>query len=260
MRSLLTATILGFVLCLPSIASEPIEQPHLSVPPAACVRVHVKDKGGEGARSAGSGAYLGQQLIVTAAHVVKDRQSRTVEILFPSWEVIKGDVVHTDKEHDLAFIKLENDPRTTKPLVFSRMGFERESKAELSVNGYGYGIFKQSWGTLSPKRWGSGGYKWNSVDGAQARSGDSGGPILDASGWYAGTLWGSVEGSTYFTPVTIVLKIAVDKGLLRPEPADVIVPTPYDLSGRYHLRTRTRRFFNDRHFEISLLGGVRLAM
>lgn len=195
--------ILATLCIVPFLAAE--ELPALAAPPDGCVRIYVVDKDG---CSAGSGGFIGPKLIVTAEHVVKDRKSEDVEVLFPSWELVAGRVAHTDKTLDLAFIVLNDHPKTAEPFVLGSL------TDELSVNGYGYGPYKQSWGKLSDTRWGGDSYKWNSVEGASARSGDSGGPILNADEAYVGTLWGSVDGNTYFTPVAKVVEIALKETLL----------------------------------------------
>ena len=74
----------------------------------------------------------------------------------------------------------------------------------LSLQGYGSGIWKQEWGILSELEYRGG---WRKITGANARSGDSGGPIIDTLGRYAGTLWGSREGETYFTPASTVAEL-----------------------------------------------------
>jgi hypothetical protein len=147
------------------------QQPEASRPPAACVRVIVDDEGP--GRSYGSGGFIGPQLIVTANHVVKDREGDEVEILFPSWEVVRGKVIKTDSEIDLCLIELYSDPKTAEPFSLCPRLVDG---MELAINGYGYGTYKQQWGTLSSTRY----TPWRCVNGAMARSGDSGGPLVDA--------------------------------------------------------------------------------
>jgi S1-C subfamily serine protease len=155
-----------------------------------CVRVLVEDKNG---RSSGSGAYveslrLAECLVVTCYHNIKDRKTDDVEILFPNWQLISGSVVKVDRRLDVAIIQLAQTP-TCKPLPVST-----DLTAKLTIHGYGYGPYKQQTGSL-----GTAG-KWRKVIGAAARSGDSGGPVINERGEFVGVLWGSVDGETYFTP------------------------------------------------------------
>lgn len=184
-------------------------------PKSQCVRVLVKDKKIEGndSRSGGTGAFIGPQLIVTAEHVIKDRINDRVEILFPDWQLVEGEVILTDADLDVAVVEMDHNPRGINPLALGKLS----PGVRLSVQGYGYGPYRQDWGVLSGVKLG----KWRKVTGASARSGDSGGPVLDAEGRYCGTLWGSVDGETYFTPVEVVTKLILDWGL--PTPA----PSPY---------------------------------
>lgn len=174
-------------------------EPCRAAPQPQCVRVIVKDKD---TRSKGSGAYIAPRIIVTAWHVVKDRKSDDVEVLFPDWQLVAGKVVNTDSRLDVAIIRLNESPKGVKPLELSPGLKDGEP---MSIQGYGYAPYKQSWGVLSSVRYGS----WRKVVGADARSGDSGGPIIDSMGRYCGTLWGSVDGETYFTPSQTIEKMFV---------------------------------------------------
>lgn len=176
------------------VAGQEIEQPTRAAPQPQCVRVLVDD--GEG-RSSGTGALIAPRLVVTCCHVVKDRAGDSVEILFPNWQVVSGKVFHTVKSPDLAFIRLDAAPPCQPLSLASRL------TSPLSVQGYGYGPYRQSWGVLSDARYNAG---YRKVEGAAARSGDSGGPVIDAEGKFVGTLFGSIDGETYFTPVGVILK------------------------------------------------------
>jgi S1-C subfamily serine protease len=227
-------------------------------PPPQCVSVLVQDKAtsdGPG-RSGGSGALIGLRLIVTAHHVVKDRASDRVEILFPSWRLIAGKVVGVDKKRDLAFITLNEDADVSPFTVSDESLWETGDK--FSVMGYGYRPFKWQNGTLHKAKYSpsaTGNMYYRVISGAEARSGDSGGPVLDEKGRYAGTLWGaSRDGATFFSPINEVIK-SINENMEMPDD----FPKPDDnrpygprlykdetedqVSGRYHNRSRTRNFF-----------------
>jgi hypothetical protein len=128
---------------------------------------------------------------------VRDREDDTVEVMFPNWQVITGTVVKTVKSPDLAFILLDAAP-PCEPLKLAS-----QLTSPLSVQGYGYGPYRQAWGVLSDTRYSDG---YREVSGVVARSGDSGGPVIDAEGRFVGTLWGTDGSETYFTPVGVFLK------------------------------------------------------
>jgi S1-C subfamily serine protease len=183
--------------------------PVRAVPQPQCVRVFVKDKEG---MSAGSGALIDSDLIVTCNHVVKDRKTDDVEVMFPSWEVIPGKVWKTDKKLDVALIKLLRDAEC-QPLSLNL-----EVPSKLSIQGYGYGTYRQRWGKVSADIYAPGqGQKgvWREILVATARSGDSGGPVIDAEGRYCGTLWGAGGDGTMFTPLEHIFPML---SIPKPEP------------------------------------------
>jgi S1-C subfamily serine protease len=59
------------------------------------------------------------------------------------------------------------------------------------------------WGEFDKNRKGT----WKKVINAPARSGDSGGPVLNERGEFVGTLWGAADGDTYYTPVEEIEKL-----------------------------------------------------
>jgi S1-C subfamily serine protease len=152
------------------------QEPCPLVPPAACVKVLVKDKGGEGDRSGGTGALIGPRLVVTCNHVVKDRQGDKVEILFPNWRLVQARVIAVDKKIDLCLIEMDEDHGT--PFSLS-VRAQWSTGDQFTVMGYGYGPFKAAQGPLNGSGWGD---YWKMVEDATARSGDSGGPVIDSEG------------------------------------------------------------------------------
>jgi S1-C subfamily serine protease len=236
----------------PSPAQQTMECQGLA-PPPQCVRVHSEDTGSTG--SLGTGAYIGPGLVVTANHVVRDRQSNTsVSVMFPKvgggWTEIGGEVLVGVTRMDFALIRLESLP-PCKPLAINS---DRPAPGDrLSFMGYGGGEYKQVEGIVNNKRFTKG---WLEIDCVpSAVSGDSGGPVLDARGQYTGTLWGGDGKATIFTPSHYIIDKIEELGIYLPippaepeEPGDdgyrIYEPlNPATIAGRYHNRTRTNNFY-----------------
>jgi S1-C subfamily serine protease len=195
-------------------------------PQKQCVRVIVADKGNM--TSAGSGAFIRDRIVVTCNHVVADREQDTVQVYFPGQGIFLGTVIGTDPMMDLAFIRLLETPRCEPFTV--QVDF---TTTDLTIQGYGEGVYRQRWGTLSNTRTVKG---WRKVVDAGARSGDSGGPVLDGCGDYVGTLWGSIDGETYFTPAQKVLEV-LERFTSQASLDDD------QIAARYHSRGNVERFF-----------------
>lgn len=206
--------------------SEPIAQPCRATPQPQCVRVVVDDGGGRG--SLGTGAYIAPKLVATCWHVVQDRRADDAVIIrFPQpitisipggttiqqieWKNIRGTVRVSKKNMELALIELDELP-DCEPLKFcTRLDFGQP----LSIQGYGGGKYKQLWGRLYEKMLAPGpnaDYIWYQIEGAEAVSGDSGGPVLDEQGRYTGTLWGANNGKTGFLDSVKVMREAMEAG------------------------------------------------
>ncbi len=204
------------------------QTPTPTTPQEQCVRVIVADK--DNMTSAGSGAFIRDRIVVTCNHVVVDREQDTVQVYFPGQGLFLGTVIGTDSVMDLAFIRLFETPRCEPFTVQVNL------TPDLTIQGYGAGVYRQRWGTLSNTRTVKG---WRKVVNAQARSGDSGGPVLDGCGDYVGTLWGSIDGETYFTPAQKVLEV-----LERIEASQASLDaTTVQIAARYHSRGNVERFF-----------------
>lgn len=233
---LTTCLVIGVILFFAQAFAFGQEQPTRVVPQDQCVRITVNDS--DGGNSLGSGALIARQVVATCNHVVKDRATNTVTVNFPGWGDITGYVLGVDQDLDIALIVLAEKPKC-KPFdsnVILRDG-------PLSVQGYGSGEYRQAWGVLShvtvtDK---AGGAEWRRVDDTLARSGDSGGPVLDENGHFVGTLWGSVDGNTYFTPAEEVLKLLERLTVFRWTSLDDTIDAM--LAARYHTRGRVERFF-----------------
>lgn len=166
-----------------------------SPPPPAVVRVYVLEKD---ARSSGSGTLVTPDTIITCNHVVKDRSKDDVEVMFGNWDVVIGKVIKVDANYDLALIKL-NAPRTEKPMALASC----QLGDEVAINGFGYGPYLEQTGKYEEQDTTK---KWCIVKGAQARSGDSGGPVTK-DGEIVGVLWGAAKDQTWFTNGGEIIKL-----------------------------------------------------
>jgi S1-C subfamily serine protease len=137
--------------------------------------------------------------------VVRDRKKGdSVKILFSTWDVVDGRVVKTDKRWDIAVIAIA--PVDIKPVVFAKLLRKGE---KLTIHGYGKGYPASATGIFNAFRspGGKAPQDWIEIVGVEARQGDSGGAILNASGEYVGTLFGSGDGFTIGTHAKRVREI-----------------------------------------------------
>jgi hypothetical protein len=146
--------------------------------------------------SLGSGVLVDsntrQGLVLTNWHVIRDSRS-AVLVQFPDGFQSAGTVVRFDEAWDLAAISIWKPPATPLPLA-SRNPVPGEL---LSIAGYGRGSYRAQTGRCTEYLSPGSGYPRELVElAAPARQGDSGGPILDASGRLAGVLFGEGEGRT----------------------------------------------------------------
>lgn len=189
------ATFLVMLSLVATVAAE--------APPEFCVRIFVEDNVGH---SMGSGTLVSPQLIVTNEHIVRDRkESGSVKVLFPNWDVVEGRIIKTDKRWDIAVILLHT-PVDIEPVKFAK-GIKADEP--LTIYGYGIGYPASATGryvTRAPdtRIW------WFEIKGIEARQGDSGGPVLNASGEYVGTIFGSGDNFTMGTQVEYVKRVLLE--------------------------------------------------
>ncbi len=162
-------------------------------PHPAVARIIAPEQGGV---SLGSGVLVDsnarQGLVLTNWHVIRDSRS-AVLVQFPDGFQSAGTVVRFDEAWDLAAISIWKPPATPLPLA-SRNPVPGEP---LSIAGYGRGSYRAQTGRCTEYLSPGSGYPRELVElAAPARQGDSGGPILDASGRLAGVLFGEGEGRT----------------------------------------------------------------
>ena len=192
--------------CAGSVSAQPLSQRFLqaaqrktrgetvsTTPHPAIARIIVPEKDGV---SYGSGSLIDVRddygLVVTNWHVVRDA-SGAISVLFPDGFSSKAEVVKVDKDWDLAALSIRKP--AAAPLPMSAIPPQPGQK--LFIAGYGSGDFRAAAGNClgygSPEQ----GMPQELVEvDAEARHGDSGGPILNERGEIAGVLFGT-NGTTH---------------------------------------------------------------
>lgn len=165
------------------------QQPHPAV-----VRVIAPEDNGS---SLGSGTLIdvrdGYGLVVTNWHVVRDATG-PIEVRFPGGHISRGVVHKVDSDWDLAAVAIEAPPGVAPVRLAARPPREGEP---LTIAGYGSGAYRAQTGTCTQFLAPSPRHPFEMVEvNVPARQGDSGGPILNASGELAGVLFGEGGGST----------------------------------------------------------------
>lgn len=172
----------------PMVAASDAQTPHPAV-----ARITVPEKDGV---SYGSGTLIDARgkfgLVVTNWHVVRDAAG-PITVEFPEGHKSQAEVIRTDKDWDLAALSILR-PRA-EPLPITAQA--PQIGEWLSIAGYGGGQFRAAAGFVRA-------YNSPSIDlpqefielSAEARHGDSGGPILNQRGEVCGVLFGSAPGYT----------------------------------------------------------------
>jgi Trypsin-like peptidase domain len=164
-----------------------------TTPHPAIARIIVPEKDGV---SYGSGSLVDVRedygLVVTNWHVVRDA-SGVISVLFPDGFCSQAEVVKIDKDWDLAALSIRKP--AAAPLPMSAV--PPQPGQRLLIAGYGSGDFRAAAGNClgygSPEQ----GLPQELVEvDAEARHGDSGGPILNEQGEIAGVLFGT-NGTTH---------------------------------------------------------------
>lgn len=170
-----------------------------SEPPAvkhpAVVRVNVQD--GNRMQSHGSGTLIETNfrhgLVITNWHVVRDAKGQ-IDVTFPGGHRSTASILRVDKDWDLAALAIWK-PEGVEPVALA--GEVPKIGHPLTIIGYGKGDYRSASGQcvkfVSPGN----NLPFEMLElTAAARSGDSGGPILNEQGELAGVLFGSARGRT----------------------------------------------------------------
>lgn len=149
--------------------------------------------------SYGSGVYIGDRVVLTAAHIF-DGGSSYVRVAFPRGNIIPGELRGKDSTWDQALVKLDAEPKRAKgaPLATE----DPKIGEKVYAAGYPSGGTKGEWlygevsAYASPST--TGPTDWFVFKGGAAKRGVSGGPVYNSKGEVIGNLWGSrqVEMST----------------------------------------------------------------
>lgn len=164
-----------------------------STPHPSVVRVFVPESHG---MSVGSGTLVavGQQhgLVLTNWHVVRDGKGE-ISVVFPDGFRSGATVLKVDQNWDLAALLIWRPHVTPVPIASTppRPG------DELTIAGYGHGSYRSVQAHCTQYVSPGDGFPYEMVEvSAEAREGDSGGPILNDRGELAGVLFGAGRGTT----------------------------------------------------------------
>jgi hypothetical protein len=213
--SLAASFLIAFIFCSPARGQFPIRQVPAawtgqSSPPApreapvsrsetttnphpAIARITVPERDGV---SYGSGTLIDARgkfgLVITNWHVVRDA-SGPITVEFPEGHKSPAEVIRTDKDWDLAALSIVRPKAEPLPITSDAP----QIGEWLAIAGYGSGEYRAASGYVRA-------YNSPSTDlpaefielSAEARHGDSGGPILNQRGELCGVLFGSAPGYT----------------------------------------------------------------
>ncbi|MEX2176734.1 MAG: serine protease [Pirellulaceae bacterium] len=177
---------------LPRSESAGPSQSTASPHPSVC-RIIVPERDGI---SYGSGTLIDARgefgLVVTNWHVVRDAAGQ-ITVEFPEGHKSQAQVIRTDKDWDLAALSILRPQ--AEPL---RITDQAPHKGEwLSIAGYGSGDYRLAGGVCTQYVAPSNDLPYEMIElAAEARQGDSGGPILNQRGEVCGVLFGSGPGYT----------------------------------------------------------------
>lgn len=164
--------------------------PHPAVPRIIC-----QEKDGV---SFGSGSLIDvrgdQALVITNWHVVRDANPNSTYVFFADGFQTAATVVKADRDWDLAALSIRKPPTAT-PIAISRTA--PRAGDWLCIAGYGSGDYRAAAGRCTQYVSPATNLPFEMVEiGAEARQGDSGGPIFNEQGELAGVLFGSGQGTT----------------------------------------------------------------
>ena len=157
----------------------------------------VRIRASEGdAASYGSGTLVGctdkHGVVLTNWHVVRDATGQ-ISVRFPDGFRSAATVVDTDETWDLAALMIWRPE--AKPVPIASEMPQRGDK--LTIAGYGSGTYREATGKVTQYVSPGDDEPFEMVEvNVEARSGDSGGPILNGDGQIAAVLFGSAEGHT----------------------------------------------------------------
>jgi serine protease Do len=163
------------------------------LPLPAVARIVVPEKDGI---SYGSGTLVDARgqfgLVVSNWHVVRDAAGQ-ITVEFPDGFKSPAEVVKTDKDWDLAALSIYRPHAAPMPVTATAP----QPGEALTIGGYGSGQWRMAAGACTQYLAPGVEFPHEMVElSAEARQGDSGGPILNQRGELAGVLFGSGPGYT----------------------------------------------------------------
>jgi len=140
---------------------------------------------------AGSGVLVSEDQVLTNWHVVKS--GGPFRVLFPSWTVVKAEVIKVDRNWDLALLGLR------RKVIVKSVGYGEKVEIgdTVTIGGYGRGWFESKTGVVKQIS-----DYWFRVD-VGARDGDSGSPVLK-DGKLIGILFGTDFSGAHGTRIKII--------------------------------------------------------
>ncbi len=171
--------------------STPLALPQ--TPHPAVARITVEETDGI---AYGSGSLVDLRdrfgVVITNWHVVRDATG-PINVIFPDGFRSAARVLRVDRDWDLAALLIWRPSATPIPIA----GQAPRPGEPLTIAGYGAGNYRASTGRCTQYLAPSDHHPFELVElAADARQGDSGGPIFNASGELAGVLFGSGGGTT----------------------------------------------------------------
>jgi serine protease Do len=174
-------------------AAPPAPAAAATPPHPAIARITVPERDGV---SYGSGTLIDARgkfgLVITNWHVVRDA-SGPITVEFPEGHKSPAEVIRTDKDWDLAALSILR-PKA-EPLIVTDQA--PQIGEWLSIAGYGSGDYRAAAGYVRAYNSPSADLPAEFIElSAEARHGDSGGPIINQRGELCGVLFGSAPGYT----------------------------------------------------------------
>ena len=176
-------------------AREPAGYLISKTPHPGVARIIAQEKDGA---SFGTGSLIfaqGEQaLVITNWHVVRDANPNSIYVFFADGFQTAATVVKADRDWDLAALSVRKPP-TAAPIAIARTA--PRAGDWLCIAGYGSGDYRAAAGRCTQYVSPGTNLPYEMVEvGAEARQGDSGGPIFNEQGELAGVLFGSGQGTT----------------------------------------------------------------
>ena len=152
--------------------------------------------------SSGTGTMIGNGLILTNAHVIKDRQN-DISITTYTGEVFKGTLLRVDKLKDLALLSFDS---LAEGFQMSDVSLYKGKPVMTIGQPLGLPQWSFSEGVVQTPSMlytdTGGGVQWGIQTDASVKGGASGGPLLDDAGELIGVIRAGGDGVSYAIPMS----------------------------------------------------------